>query len=185
MPTITRPASDKQREFIASLLAERVVDADERTRIETALAHDTLDVAGASTTITALMRAPRAKAVTKNPAGQALLGSIPKSRYAIGLVDLTGSSVTINNDLLFVEVREYMGTLYMRQLHGAPGSFTRSKLTTEQVRDIVGIIATDPYKYTRLFGEHYACCGSCGAELTDERSRELQLGPECRKKFGF
>lgn len=185
MPTTTRPASDKQREFIASLLTERVVDTDERTRIETALAHDTLDVADASATITALMRAPRAKAATKNPAGQALLASIPKSRYAIGEVELTGSSITVNNDLLFVEVREYMGTLYMRQLHGAPGSFTRSKLTAEQVRDIVGIIATDPYKYTRLFGEHHTCCGSCGAELTDERSRKLQLGPECRKKFGF
>lgn len=185
MSTITRPASDKQRDFIARLLTERVVDAGLRAQLETALAHDTIDIAEASKVITKLMSAPRTKAVTNNPAGQALLASIPKSRYAIGEVDLTGSSITVNNDLLFVEVREYMGTLYMRRLHGAPGAFTRSKLTMEQVRDIVGIIATDPYKYTRLFGQHHTCCGSCGAELTDERSRELQLGPECRKKFGF
>jgi hypothetical protein len=183
--TTTRPASDKQRDFIAKLITERVLDDAERARIETALAYDTLDVAAASETIGALLKAPRRSAATKNPAGQALLARIPKSRYAIGEAELSGSSVEVNNDLLFIEVREYRGTLYMRRLHGAPGSFTRTKLSAEQVKDIVDIVATDPYKYARLFGEHHTCCGSCGAELTDERSRELKLGPECRKKFGL
>jgi hypothetical protein len=75
--------------------------------------------------------------------------------------------------------------LYIRQLHGAPGSFNRSKLTADGVRAVVGTIKLDPYRYAKLFGTHYTCCGSCGAALTDERSREIQLGPECRKKFGF
>jgi hypothetical protein len=48
----------------------------------------------------------------------------------------------------------------------------------------MNIISQDPYKYAKIFGQHYSCCGSCGAELTDPVSRELQLGPECRKKFG-
>jgi hypothetical protein len=99
------------------------------------------------------------------------------------VLELTDADDSFSGDLAFFEVREYMSTLYMRQLHGAPGRFNRSKLSAASVKAIIGIIAADPYRYTRMFGEHYACCGSCGAELTDQRSRELQLGPECRKKF--
>jgi hypothetical protein len=53
------------------------------------------------------------------------------------------------------------------------------------IKAIVETIEYDPYKYARLFGEHYTCCGSCGAPLTDNKSRELMLGPECRKKFSL
>lgn len=187
MTITTFPASDKQRGFIASLLAERAVDPAYRAATEQALAHDTLSSKAASGVITTLLALPRNSAV-KTGGGSGLrevLATIPKSRYAVSVTDLSGTSVTTNNDLVFLEVREYRGTLYMRQLHGAPGGFTRSKFTVQQVKDLVSVIAADPYKYARAFGEHYACCGSCGAELTDERSRELQLGPECRKKFGF
>jgi hypothetical protein len=184
MTTTTFPASDKQRGFIASLLTERAVDPTFRATTEHALAHDTLTSKDASGVIATLLALPRTAAVKSN-ALREVLATIPKSRYAIGVTDLIGTSVTTNNDIVFVEVREYRGTLYMRQLHGAPGSFNRSKLTVQQVKDLVSVIATDPYRYARAFGEHYTCCGSCGAELTDERSRELQLGPECRKKFGF
>jgi hypothetical protein len=86
--------------------------------------------------------------------------------------------------LLFLEIREYMGNLYMRRLTGAVGGFTRHKVPSKDSVAIMNIIAQDPYKYAKIFGQHYSCCGSCGAELTDPVSRDLQLGPECRKKFG-
>jgi hypothetical protein len=84
-----------------------------------------------------------------------------------------------------VEIREYMGNLYMRRLTGSVGGFTRWKVSNKDSIALSEIIGRDPYRYAKMFGQHYSCCGSCGAELTDPKSRELQLGPECRKKFGF
>jgi len=149
MTTTTRPASDKQRDFIAKLITERVLDDAERARIETALTYDTLDVAAASETIGALLKAPKRTAATKNPAGQALLASIPKSRYAIGEVELTGSSIQVNNDLLFVEVREYMGTLYMRRLHGAP--VMASDLRASACLVLAGLAAEGETQISRVY----------------------------------
>jgi len=78
-----------------------------------------------------------------------------------------------------------MHTLYMRRLTGSVGAFNRYKLTKNDTLALVELIARDAYKYTKLFGEHYSCCGKCGAELTDPISRQYQLGPDCRKAFGF
>jgi hypothetical protein len=175
-------ASPKQISFVRDLIAAREVDADIASHIDEVITLGFYSKSHASADIDAFLKLPkRAKA---SGGMQALLSSVPKSKYAIPADELELSSIEVKNDLLFVEVKEYMQTLYMRQLHGAPGGFTRTKLTTEQTKDIIAIIATDPYKYTRIFGQHYSCCGSCGAELTDARSRELMLGPECRKKFG-
>ncbi len=112
------------------------------------------------------------------------LSRIPVSKYAV-------PSETVahvlndpkSNDLVFFEVRVYMGTTYMRQLHGAPGHFNRSKMTPAQQQALVNTIVHDPYKYARLFGEHHRCCARCGAQLTDQKSRERLLGPECVKYF--
>jgi hypothetical protein len=186
--SITYAASPKQASFITDLLASREVDPELAETLERAIADDTLSKSDASRHIDALIGLPKRKAAssTSSPM-QTLLASVPKSRYAVptDALELTDADDSFSGDLAFLEVREYMGTLYMRQLHGAPGRFSRSKLSAASVKAIIGIIAADPYRYTRMFGEHYACCGSCGAELTDQRSRELQLGPECRKKFGF
>jgi len=185
---ITYAASPKQIGFITDLLDSREVDPEQRELIAQAIADGTLSKSDASGLISKLFDLPKRKAAssTRSPM-QTLLASVPKSRYAVptDVLELTDADDSFSGDLAFFEIREYMGTLYMRQLHGAPGRFNRSKLSAASVKAVVGIIAADPYSYTRMFGEHYACCGSCGAELTDQRSRELQLGPECRKKFGL
>ena len=99
-------------------------------------------------------------------------------------LDISLEDTPLTGDLLFLEIREYMGNLYMRRLTGSVGGFTRHKVPSQDSMVIMDIIAKDPYKYAKIFGQHYSCCGSCGAELTDPVSRDLQLGPECRKKFG-
>lgn len=181
--TIIKP-SDKQLTFIKTLITER------DTSSITIKDADTLSRKEASALIDVLLRQPKkpvaeAFAPGTNPTQEAL-ATIPKSKYAIPAeeIDLTLEKTPINGDLLFVEVREYMKRLYMRRLTGSVGGFTRWHVATNDMLAITKLIATDPYKYTKLFGEHYACCGSCGADLTDPISRELQLGPECRKKFG-
>ena len=179
-------ASEKQISFVRDLMANREVADDLVEHISEAIELGVYSKKHASVDIDAFLKLPkRAKATKSASPMQSLLASVPKSKYAIPADEHELTSVEVTNDIMFVEIKEYMSTLYMRQLHGAPGSFNRSKLTSDQVADVIAILSRDPYKYTRLFGEHYACCGSCGAELTDARSRELQLGPECRKKFGF
>ena len=182
------PASEKQISFVCDLLDKREVDAELAEIITEAIANEAYTKAMASADIDAFLKLPkRARATKSTGAMQTLLASVPKSKYAIPTLELELSDADedFHGDLVFLEIKEYMSTLYMRQLHGAPGSFNRSKLSVASVKAIVQILASDPYKYANLFGKHYACCGSCGAELTDPVSRELQLGPECRKKFGF
>lgn len=186
------PATQKQVDYLRSLIANKEVTETERADWFDRLNRGYFDKVGASNLIDLLLKRPYKKhepaAKPKaNPVVQEMLSTIPKSRYALNVADFTVAGVdhTFTGDLVFIQVKEYMGTLYMRQLLGSFGGFTRKKMTTEQVKLAVGLIKADPYAATKRFGEHYSCCGCCGAELTDERSRELQLGPECRKKFGF
>lgn len=181
--TTTYPASERQQAFIRTLIEERVCDR------EAVLAdlpfYSSKD---ASAVIGRLLDAPRKESA--KPKGNPLLADIPKAKYAIPTAELAVVSdlvglEAVKNDLLFLEVKEYKGTVYMRRLLGAPGAFTRVRLSHEAVAALASILKADPYKYTRLFGEHYACCGKCGAELTDEESRRLMLGPVCRQAFGF
>lgn len=115
-----------------------------------------------------------------------LMETFPEAKYAIPadelMVDLLKRP--IKNDLVFCELRKYRGRLYFKQLHGSPGWFSRSFFPVEDAIVFARIIQKDPYKYTRIFADHYRCCGRCGAELTDELSRETRLGPTCRKYFG-
>jgi hypothetical protein len=181
------PASEKQISFLSDLLASRECDAEMYDELISAIHEDMLDKRQASAAIDKLVNAPRKKKEGAKSPFQELLSTIPKSKYAVPTDELIASEFEdmFSGDIVFLELKEFMGTLYMRSLHGAPGRFTRARIAADATKYFVKLIATDPYKYTKLFGDHYACCGSCGAELTDARSRELMLGPECRKKFGF
>jgi hypothetical protein len=184
---VVNPASEKQVAFIISLLAERDIDEVSEAMIRMHL--PTLTKKQASGFIDILLAAPKSetKVLAGKKAGiQEALSKAPKSKYAIPAdeLDIVLTDTPVTGDLLFIEIREYMDNLYMRRLTGSVGGFTRWKVPNEDAVMIMNIISQDPYKYTKLFGEHYSCCGSCGAELTDPISRELQLGPECRKKFG-
>jgi hypothetical protein len=179
--------SEKQVSFISSLLDERELEAEARDGFRAALA--TMDRKAASNLIDVLLKLPKAATKVPGSAGSKLqeaLSSAPKSKYAIpnDELDISLESTKLTGDHLFIEIREYMGNLYMRRLHGSVGGFTRIRVANADAITIVNHIAQDPYKYAREFGKIYSCCGSCGAELTDPTSRELQLGPECRKKFG-
>ena len=178
-------ASEKQVKYVTDLLATRVCDSAEKERLADLIVANKLTKSDASAAIDSLKDAPR-KSSPVSPM-QTLLASVPKSKYAVPTADLEllESEDDFEVDLVFLELKEFNGTLYVRRLLGAPGRFNRVRMTAQQTKDLMAVVASDPYRYAKLFGEHYACCGSCGAELTDERSRELMLGPECRKKFGL
>jgi hypothetical protein len=187
LPIVKDAASEKQVAFIDSLLTERELDSIQISSFRSML--PTLTKKQASSTIDLLLRLPQK--ATKVPGAdksllQEALLKAPKSKYAIPAseLDISLEGTPLTGDLLFIEVKEYMGNLYMRRLTGSVGGFTRHRVPANDSITIMNIISQDPYKYAKLFGQHYSCCGSCGAELTDPMSRELQLGPECRKKFG-
>jgi hypothetical protein len=187
LPIVKDAASEKQVAFIDSLINERELDAIQVSSFRSML--PTLTKKQASGTIDLLLRLPQRS--TKVPGAtksllQEALSKAPKSKYAVPVdeLDISLEDTPLTGDLLFLEIREYMGNLYMRRLTGSVGGFTRHKVPSQDSMVIMDIIAQDPYKYAKIFGQHYSCCGSCGAELTDPVSRDLQLGPECRKKFG-
>lgn len=187
LPIVKDAASEKQVAFINTLLDERDLDSIQVSSFRSMLA--TMTKKQASATIDLLLRTP--KRVEKVPGAdksalQKALSQAPKSKYAVPAteLDISLEDTPLTGDLLFIEVKEYMGNLYMRRLTGSVGGFTRHRVPAKDSITIMNIISQDPYKYAKIFGQHYSCCGSCGAELTDPVSRELQLGPECRKKFG-
>lgn len=175
-------ATDAQKKYIADLMEERVF-----IQSGDVIVSSPMDASRFIGKLLGLPRKPKAympKAVDKEM--QDALQSIPKAKYAIPTSELFPETLKmhLSGDLLFVELGEYRGRLQFKRLFGAPGSFSRGFMVREDALLLIRVIAADPYRYTRLFGEHYRCCGRCGAELTDERSRELLLGPQCRKYFG-
>ncbi len=114
------------------------------------------------------------------------LSRLPKSKYAIPTSELMKDFMVqpVDNDLVFVEIREFKKTTYLRRLTGSYGGFTKIKPAPEDTLMFVRVLLADPLHYAKLFATHYSCCAKCGAELTDELSREFGLGPICRKAFG-
>jgi hypothetical protein len=184
-------ATPKQIQFITDLIEKKNFgDTAKAITVLTKIAAKKLDKQEASKLIDELIATP-ARVTSTPPATMAgklqnLLGEVPKAKYAVPMdeIDL-GIDENVNGDILFIEVREYMNVLYMRRLHGAPGNFNRSKLSFKDTELLINLVKKNPLKYTQLFGEVHKCCGKCGADLTDQLSRELKLGPRCRKEFGF
>lgn len=183
-------ASPRQRDFINTLLRERVVPEAVQAQIQALLMNpDASPREHISPIIDQLMRMPKKTEARATVARPNRWDGIEKSKYAVPATDIPLGSPLRDalggNDHLFFEVREYMERMYMRQLHGAPGSFSRTKFTWQQVDEALNLIRGNCLEYSQLFGSIYTCCGVCGAELTDRESRRLKLGPECRKRFGL
>lgn len=182
---ITKP-STAQLKFIHDLLEEKELSAADVAEFRSSLPYYSRKEA--STLIDTLKALPRKVDVVPGKGSLAeALANVPKSKYAVpnDELDISLEHTQLTSDHMFVEVKQYQGRLYMRRLHGSVGYFTRSRVNSKDAITILEVIAKDPEKYARRFGEIYTCCGSCGADLTDARSRELMLGPECRKKFGY
>jgi len=184
---MTNTATPKQVNFINTLLTERVAPEALRNALSNVAA---LSSREASHAITALLAAPKApKAPIARPVEDdlhAALHAVPKACYAIS--ETAANTVlqdTQVEGLLFIRTKEYRETRYVRRLHGAPGDFATSKLSRRDSIAILRLIATDSLHYAQEFGKHFTVCGKCGAPLTDEESRALNMGPVCRKAWGL
>lgn len=50
---------------------------------------------------------------------------------------------------------------------------------------ILEAIAADPHKAMLRYGQELGRCGNCNRALTDELSREIGIGPDCRANLGI
>jgi hypothetical protein len=170
----TRFATERQISFIRNLVAERDVAP--------------IDFAGmtvkeASTKIEELLATPKKSSIVRF---SDVLSTLPKAKYAVPYQTVAPvfTESAFDNDYLFVEVREYRGTTYMRKLHGSLGDFIRTRFSREEEQSLFNILKSDPVGYITKFGEVFSCCGKCGAALTDEASRARLLGPDCARQLG-
>lgn len=53
------------------------------------------------------------------------------------------------------------------------------------IKAVLDELAKNPLKQMALYGQTIGKCGHCSLTLTDPESRELGLGPICRKKLGY
>lgn len=183
-------ATERQVAFINSLASERVVPAGLAESLKRGAQF--FSRADASNVIETLLAQPRAERVSfadspERAEARELLEALPKSKYAVPAFHLVGAlaDYKLEGDLLFLEIREYRGVRYLRRLTGSVGDFTRSRLSVRDALAVLRVLSGGAREYIRLFGEHFTCCGKCGAPLTDPESRARYLGPDCARQLGY
>jgi len=192
-------ATVKQLAFIDTLVRERTVPVGVEHQIyEIAGRADASPGRGGpiSKVIDQLLAMPKRTAGAPAPAAgarrpsfsQRLKDAVPEARYIIERceVPVAHHGLFGGNDDAYFEVREFKGTRYLRQLHGAPGDFNRSKPSAADQSAVVdALLAVGPLVATQRYSTRHTCCSCCSAPLTDRTSRMLGLGPDCRKRFGL
>lgn len=188
MTATTYPASPAQISFINDLCAKRDVPATLKATINQDFAEHVTS-RQASAYIDLLKTLPYKKADGPSPmdAYREAIAAVEPSKYAIpgGYLAVLAPDLVKDRDHLFLEVKNYKGKRYLNRLHGAPGDFTRSRLPLEVAVRLLKFIANRHVEFAQEFGRVYAVCGRCAAPLTDAKSREVHIGPECRKVWGL
>ncbi len=131
-------------------------------------------------------RARATAPVNSRPSAKGLLAEyiatvkqIPDGFYALPLKD--------GSDVNFFEVRTEGNRNWVYRLHGAPGDFRRERMSYA----LMGFAAKHILESDRgrdaaiLFGKETGVCGRCNSPLTKQESRDLGLGPTCRKVYGL
>lgn len=171
--TNVHPATDRQKEFVRTLLAERAGNpAAEaiRAALNAARDNDNLTVDVVSAAITALLEIPKTAAPT-----------VPDGRYALAAED---------GHFVFYLVSSptegtWAGRTFVVQLIGSVGSWSEQRLSAQVTRSILDRIAVNPEEAARMFGIKAEACGYCGSPLSNIQSRAAGYGETCAHKHGF
>lgn len=104
------------------------------------------------------------------------LPDIPAGHYAI-------KSLTGNNDLDFFRVdrkgEDGKGRTFIKRVIGGRPD---KNIRFSQYRDVLECIEVDIEGAAILYGQQIGRCYRCNRHLTDELSRKLGIGPDCRSK---
>jgi len=158
-PDLEPEATFKQLDFLNQLLQERnlpIVSDGDLTRRE------------ASDRITELVKSGQ----RHDPLG------IPAGYYAT-------PSLTGNNDLDFWKVERptegrWAGRVFVKRIIGGHDPERVTRTTEFAAKEAIRETGFDTA--AKLYGQHLGQCYRCNRTLTDELSRQLGIGPECRRK---
>lgn len=190
---ITRFASEKQVKYITDLLLQREIPANlsemaellwaqceahdidvrtpgDGTRMPADIARSALDIL----TKLAKKQIPTPAEVERAPTR---MPEVAAGHYAI-------PSLTGNNDLDFFRVDrptegKWAGyTFIKRVIGGRPNAPVRG----QTAREALVAISRNPEAAALQYATELGRCSKCNRHLTDELSRQLGMGPECRSK---
>jgi hypothetical protein len=143
---------------------------------------DAVVVGFAGTDLYRVERADAAPAATQG----AIRGNLPTAEQVpAGHYALPSSG---HNDLVFYRVDRpeegtYAGRVFVKMIVGGK---PEARVEWGKVASILERIAeAGADEAMALYGREIGRCGHCNRTLTDEKSRELGLGPDCRKKLGL
>lgn len=122
-----------------------------------------------------------------DPADGLDLSVLPEgtTRYAVRNSEGTLSFLRI--DRPYKRGSGWIGWVFVKLVSGpAEDRIGKQKPGEPYVGKYVGLLGKvlhDPYGAMARYGQEIGQCGKCGKRLTDDTSRSLGIGPECRKRF--
>ena len=108
-----------------------------------------------------------------------LVANVPEGRYA---VTLEGETKLRFFKLDKPTSGKWSGYTFVKEQ--ASDELHPVRSAERRVR-IAEAIAQDPEEAMLTYGRELGKCGHCGRTLTDQESREVGIGPVCRRKLSF
>jgi hypothetical protein len=165
--------TEKQVAYLKSLVGSRLPETDWDEVVLAQQDAGTWTKRGASALIETLKNLPAREA---KPAAPQVTSDVPAGHYA-----LPSSG---DNDLVFYRVDrptdgKWAGRVFVKMVVGGRAA---SNVRRDYQQGILDRIAEyGPSEAQVLYGQEIGRCGRCNRHLTDEESRRLGIGPECRK----
>lgn len=184
------PATDRQINYIESLLDERMLTDDERTEAKARISKG-LDKRLASAWITRLLELPKATSVfaRRNEGGPEAFPKVEDGRYAI--MDPRGN--IDHPTLMFYRVKigkesgRWAGFTFLDAGRGgAHGDLIWTPIKNPAYKRMaLEAIAKDPLAAGMKFGQEVGKCSKCGRSLTQDHTRARGYGDDCAEKMGL
>lgn len=178
-PKVANPPSDKQINYFLALVDKKQLDEAKRKQLRDAMpTFDKRQMMNLISWLTGLPWQPRP--VTP----QAPRTNFANIKIAAGCYAIVHPK---ENVLRFYEVSRpdegrWAGYVFLSQLSGENHVPMRDRVERDLVYAEIG---KDPIKALMRYGKEIGRCGHCNKQLTDAQSREIGIGPVCRKSLGL
>lgn len=178
-------ATKNQTDLLATILTERVVPADAAARLTARIADGDVTVAQFRVYLDWLKAQPKiGKVVAQGVANATTLPSadeVPAGRYAVA------TEAGAINTLAFYKVDRptegrWAGKVFVKLMlsdNEERLSFAASKAV------LAKIAAVGAKEASAAYGQEIGSCGVCSRTLTNDESRAIGIGPDCRAKMGW
>lgn len=171
-----RDATEPQLKFIRDLMRDRAVTPNQQARCEELVDSGVVTFAMASNMIDKLKEYPYRSGNTAEVAPA--MPHLPPGRYAV-----IGEDGTVDFYKIDIGTKgRWDGFLFLDHVQGPNEVPVKNRQTKT---GILRKIAQDPAEASKRYGRELGHCGVCGTQLTNDTSRELGIGPVCRKNMGW